>query len=347
MSVRFAINGLGRIGRALVRLAFERPELDLELVAANDLAERDQVVHLLRHDTIHRHAPRDLRALDDGFEIAGQRVRLFHADRPEDIAWERAGVAIVVEATGRFRRRELAAGHLVRPGVQLVLVSATLPDADCTVCMGHNQQILDPVRHRVVSGASCTTHCLAAVLAVLDGSFGVRRALMNTVHCVTNSQNLVDMAHPDLRRARSAIGNLIPTTSDAVPSIGWVLPRLAGRVTGYAVRVPIAAGSLLDVVVELERNAAPEEVEAAYREAAAGPLAGILALSEEPLVSSDFIDSPYSATVDLPLLQAAGPRLLRVVAWYDNEWGYSNRLAELVAAVGARLSVSGTEVARV
>jgi glyceraldehyde 3-phosphate dehydrogenase len=264
-------------------------------------------------------------------------VPLFHKARPEEIPWEETGATIVVEATGRFRKRKLAAGHLARTSVRAVVVSATVPDADATLCYGHNEKGFDPSKDRVLSAASCTTHCLAAVLAVLETHYGVARAFMNTVHCVTNSQNLVDMAHPDLRRARSALGNLIPTTSDAVPSIGWVFPRLRDRVVGYAVRVPVVAGSLLDVVVELERDGTLPEVQAAYREASRGSLAGILAVSEEPLVSSDFIDSPFSATVDLPLLQALGSRSLRVVAWYDNEWGYSNRLAELLAYLGSRL----------
>ncbi len=340
MPLRFGVNGLGRIGRALVRISQERPDLGLELVGANDLADPQQVVHLLRHDTVHRGGVLQVKALAEGFQLGDRAVPLFRASRPEEIPWESCGAVVVVEATGRFRARDLAARHLDRPGVEYVVVSATLPDADATLCFGQNEQSFAPGKDRVISAASCTTHCLAAVLSVLEHRFGVARAFMNTVHCVTNSQNLVDMAHPDLRRARSALGNLIPTTSDAVPSLGWIFPRLLGRVVGYAVRVPIVAGSLLDVVVELERDATLYEVEAAYREASSGELAGVLAVCEEPLVSSDFIDSPFSATIDLALLQAAGPRSIRVVAWYDNEWGYSNRLAELLAFLSGKLDGS-------
>jgi glyceraldehyde 3-phosphate dehydrogenase len=246
-------------------------------------------------------------------------------------------VELVVEATGRFRRRAAAAGHLGEgdAGVRRVVVSATVPDADATFCLGINERDFAPERHRVVSNASCTTNCLAAVLAPLHRRFGVERALMNTVHCVTNSQNLVDMAHADPRRARAAIANIIPTTSDAIPSIDWVMPELAGRVEGLATRVPIVAGSLIDLVALLAADATTEELAETFRAAERGELAGILGTTEEELVSADFIDDPRSAVVDLPLLQRTGPRLVRVVAWYDNEWGYSHRLAELLAHLAA------------
>jgi glyceraldehyde 3-phosphate dehydrogenase len=212
-----------------------------------------------------------------------------------------------------------------------VLISAPAKGDDLTVVYGVNHDKYDPAKHSVLSNASCTTNCLAAVLAPLHRRFGVERALMNTVHCVTNSQNLVDMAHADPRRARAAIANIIPTTSDAIPSIEWVLPELAGRVEGLATRVPIVAGSLVDVAVLLGRDARLDQITECFREAEQGELAGILGTTEEELVSSDYVDDPRSAVIDLPLLQQAGPRLVRVVAWYDNEWGYSNRLAELLA----------------
>jgi glyceraldehyde 3-phosphate dehydrogenase len=338
VGVRVGINGLGRVGRALLRVAHTRPELGVEVVAANDAAPTAAIARLLRHDTVHGPFPAAVGArgeeADGALVVAGREIPVSHATRPDEIDWTPAAVELVVEATGRFRRREAAAGHL-GGSVARVVVSATLPDADATFCVGINERTFDPARHRVLSNASCTTNCLAAVLAALKPRFGIEHALMNTVHCVTNSQNLVDMAHADPRRARAALANIVPTTSDAIPSIGWVMPELAGRVEGLAMRVPIVAGSLVDVAVALARPATRAELIEAFRAAEAGPLAGILGTTEEELVSSDFVDDPRSAIVDLPLLQCAGERLARVVAWYDNEWGYAHRLAELVALVGA------------
>jgi glyceraldehyde 3-phosphate dehydrogenase len=325
----FAINGLGRIGRALLRIAHQRA--DLSLVAANDAADPHSLARLVRHDSIHGPFPGRVAALDRGLALDDQVIPLSRFSLPEEIPWQESGARLVVEATGRFRSREGAARHL-RPGVERVLLSATGVAVDATFCYGINHRTYDPRKHFVVSNASCTTNCLAAVLTVLHRAFGIEHALMNTVHCVTNSQNLVDMAHPsDPRRARSAIGNLIPTTSDAIPSIGLVIPELAGRVDGLAVRVPIVAGSIVDVTARLACGVSVADVAAAYREAAASDLEGILGVTEEELVSVDFIGDPRSAIVDLPLLQRAGDRLVRVIAWYDNEWGYSNRLADLIA----------------
>ncbi len=335
MPLRFGINGLGRIGRALVRIAHERPELGLELAAVNDLAEAAQVARLLAHDTIHGRFPAAIEGADETLQLAGRAIPFGRVTEPAAIDWSAAGVEMVVEATGRFRRRAAAAAHL-GGSVRRVIVSATLADADATFCLGVNSDAFDPARHRVVSNASCTTNCLAAVLAVVHPAFGVGRALMNTVHCVTNSQNLVDMAHHDPRRARSAVANIIPTTSDAFPSIEWVMPELAGRVNGLAMRVPIAAGSLVDVTIDLERRASRDEMAVAFRAAESGALAGILGTTDDELVSADFIGDPRSAVVDLPLLQEIGEKLYRVVAWYDNEWGYSNRLAELLGALARR-----------
>ncbi len=332
MATRVGINGLGRIGRALVRVAHLRPDLGVEVVAANDSADAPTLARLLRHDTIHGSFPAPVAGEEGALSVAGRRIPVGRSAAPEGIDWSTEGVELVVEATGHFRRRALAAAHLGGT-VRRVVVSATVADADASFCVGINDSDFDPGRHAVVSNTSCTTNCLAAVLAVLDSAFGVDRALMNTVHCVTNSQNLVDMAHADPRRARAAIANLIPTTSDAIPSIGWVLPRLAGRVEGMAIRVPIVAGSLIDLVVELGRGATRDDLVGTLRAAERGALAGVLGTTDEELVSSDFIDDPRSAVVDLPLLQQVGDRLWRIVAWYDNEWGYANRLAELVARI--------------
>jgi glyceraldehyde 3-phosphate dehydrogenase len=330
VSLRVGINGLGRIGRALLRIAHERPELGVEVVAANDAAGTRAIARLLAHDTVHGRFPGAVAGDDGRLTVAGRTMPVSHATTPEAIDWSAAGVEVVVEATGRFRRRQAAALHLGGP-VRRVVVSATLSDADATFCVGINEASFDPARHAVVSNASCTTNCLAATLAALVESFGVERALMNTVHCVTNSQNLVDNAHVDPRRARAAVANIIPTTSDAIPSIGWVMPGLAGRVEGLATRVPIVAGSLIDLVVELARGGTRTELSEAFRAAEQGRLAGILGTTDEELVSADFVGDARSGVVDLPLLQHVGDRLWRVVSWYDNEWGYTNRLVELLA----------------
>ncbi|MEZ5312956.1 MAG: glyceraldehyde 3-phosphate dehydrogenase NAD-binding domain-containing protein [Thermoanaerobaculia bacterium] len=330
MPVRLGINGLGRIGRAVVRIALERPDLGLELVAANDAAPPGQLAKLFRHDTVHGGFAVAVGAEDDALRFGDRRVPLARAAEPQQIDWGAHGVEVVLESTGKFRRRAAAAGHL-SAGVRQVVVSATMPDADLTLCLGINDRALDRDRHRVLSNASCTTNCLAPLLLVLDRAFGVEQALMNTVHCVTNSQNLVDMAHPDARRARSALANIIPTTSDAIPSIVQVMPEMAGRVEGLAMRVPVVAGSLVDLTVRLGAEAGGAALADAFRAAEAGDLAGILGTTGDELVSSDVIGDPRSAVVDLGLLQSAGDRLHRVVAWYDNEWGYANRLAELVS----------------
>ena len=333
MPLRFGVNGLGRIGRALIRIAATRPELGLELAAANDSAEPKQLARLLRHDTVHGTFPVEVSSGEGTLVLAGRPVPLTRALTPQEIDWSAAGVEVVLEATGRFRQRTLAAGHLAgaKGTVRQVVVSATMPDPDLTLCLGINDRTLDAAVHRVISNASCTTNCLAPLLLVLDRTFGVEHALMNTVHCVTNSQNLVDMAHADPRRARSALANIIPTTSDAIHSIAQVMPEMRNKVEGLAMRVPVVAGALVDLTVSLTRPAERAVIADAFRAAEQGALAGILGTTDEELVSSDVIGDPRSAVVDLPLLQLAGDRLVRVVAWYDNEWGYANRLAELLA----------------
>ena len=334
MAVPFAINGLGRIGRALLRIAHARPQL--EVVAANDPASPQVLARLLRHDTLHGVFPGEVEWEDGALRLEGRRLPLHRESDPPLVPWDQSGARIVVEATGRFRSRGLAASHL-GGSVEKVIVSAVADGMDATFCMGINHTGYDPDRHRVISNASCTTNCLAPLVRVLHREFGLEHGLMNTVHCYTNSQNLVDMAHDDPRRARAAAANIIPTTSDAIPSIGLVIPEVAGRIEGLAMRVPVAAGSLVDLVARLGRPAELAEVAAAFRAAAAGDLAGIMGVADEELVSADYIGDPRSAVVDLPLLQQVDERLIRVIAWYDNEWGYANRLADLVTYVGERL----------
>jgi glyceraldehyde 3-phosphate dehydrogenase len=336
MSLRYAINGFGRIGRALLRAAWNRPEIELAVV--NDVVPAAQLARLLARDTVHGPFPGRVEAEEGALRIDGRRIPVLQEPEPGRLDWSRHGAVAVVEATGRFLRRGRAAGHL-RGGVRTVILSAN-PDpadpADFTVCLGLNEEAWDPERHPVTSNASCTTNCLALVAKVLHDGFGVRRALMSTVHSYTENQRLLDLPHPDPRRSRAAALNIIPAVTTAAESVGHLLPALAGRLDGQAVRVPTPAVALLDLVAETERDAPAEAVRDAYREAAGGPLAGLLGISEEELVSSDYIDDPRSAVVDLPLVQSVDGRLVRVVAWYDNEWGYAHRLADLLVRLAAR-----------
>jgi glyceraldehyde 3-phosphate dehydrogenase len=334
MTAKIAINGLGRVGRALVRIARQRS--GLRVVAVNDQASPTVLARLLAHDSLHGRFPGEVGAEGDDLVIDGRRVPVFSEADPARISWDRLGDVpeIVVEATGRFRARAQAAAHLSGAGgpVRQVVVSATADGVDATFCFGLNHERFDPERHRVVSNASCTTNCVAPLVRVLVDAFGFEHGLMQTVHCYTNSQRLVDMAHPDPRRARAAATNIVPTTSDAVEALPEVVPEAAGRFTGLAYRVPVPDGSLVDLTARLGREVTEDEVRDAFRAAAADRegLGRVLAVTEEELVSSDFIGSPASATVDLPLTQVIGGRMARVVAWYDNEWGYASRLADLL-----------------
>ncbi len=330
--VRFAINGLGRIGRALLRIAAERPEIDL--VAVNELATAEQLAHLVAHDSLHGPFDGEVAATGGVLVVNNAEIRAFQQPEVDQIPWQDTDAELVVDATGLCTTRELAAAHQ-RPGLDDVLVSANA-EVDVTICIGINEEAYDPRRHRIVSGASCTTNCVAPVAWVLDREFGIARGMLNTVHSYNNDQRLLDFAHRDMRRARAAALNMIPTTTSAVAALGQVLPRLAERLQGFAVRVPTPNVSLIDLVVELERPADAAAVNAALGEAAGGTLDGVLAVTDEPLVSSDYLRSPYSAVVDLPLTQAVDERLVRVVAWYDNEWGHASRLADLVAMIGRR-----------
>ena len=329
-SVRFAINGLGRIGRALARIAAERE--GLELVAVNDLAPADQLARLLAQDTLHRCYPGKVAAAGDRLEIDGREVAAFrHAD-PAEVPWSATGATIVVDATGMAKTRALAAAHL-RGTIERVIVSANASGLDLTVCVGVNDGELDLERHRLLSAASCTTNCLVPVLAVLDESFGVRSALLDTVHSYNNDQSLLEAPHPDPRRARAATLNMIPTTTSAIEAATRILPNLAGKLGGLAVRVPTPNVSLIDRVVDLEGSPGISPIHAAFRRAEEGPLAGVLGTTERELVSFDFLGDPRSAIVDLPLTDRAGT-LTRVIAWYDNEWGHASRLADLLEIAG-------------
>src|SRR4051794_20966467 len=299
MPIRFAINGLGRVGRALLRIAHDRD--GLELAAINDVVPASQLVRLVARDTVHGPFP----------ESVGT-IPVFQQPDPAAIDWSREGVEVVVEATGRFLRRTAAAGHLGGTVRQVVLSANSDPadPADATICLGVNEESLDPARQAILSNSSCPTNCLALVAKVLHDRFGVRRGLMSTVHSYTESQRLLDLPHPDPRRARAAALNIIPTATTAPEALGRILPELAGRIGGFAVRVPTPAVALLDLVAELENDASAETVAAAYRSAASGPMAGLLGVTGEELVSTDFVGDPRSAVVDLPLLQAVDRRLV-------------------------------------
>ena len=334
MTTRLAINGLGRIGRALVRVLAERDDLDVELVAANDRAPVEQLVRLLARDSVHGRFPGCVAVDDEGLVVDGRAVRVFAAERPADIPWDETPAEVVVEATGAIEDREAASAHL-RGAVGRVIVSANLETADFTVCLGVNHGTLDPDLHRVISNSSCTTNCMAPVAMVLDHAFGLERGLLTTVHAYTRGQELLDGPHEDPRRGRAAALNIVPTATGAARAVGLVLPHLAGRLDAQAVRVPTPNVSLVQFVVQIAAEPSLEEIADALRRAADGALRGILAVSDEPLVSTDVIGCPVSALIDLDLLQRLDGGMVRVVAWYDNEWGYANRLAELAALIGA------------
>ena len=334
MPVRIAINGLGRMGRALFRVAWPRP--GIEIVAANDLGTAEQLAGLLARNSLHGPFPGKVSAEPDALVVDGRRVAIYNESDPAGVPWLDQEPDVVVDATGKCTQRPLAAAHL-RPPVRKVVVSANAEGMDQTICMGINQDVYDEDVHHLLSAASCTTNCLAPVVAVLDRAFGFERGMLNTVHSYNNDQRLLGYPHQDPRRARAAALNMIPTTTSAVIALGRVLPELAGRIHGFAVRVPTPNVSLIDLVAELRDSPGSAAVNAAFREAAGGELAGILAVSEEPLVSSDFLGDPHSAIVDLPLTQSLDGRLHRVVAWYDNEWGHASRLADLAEFVGSSL----------
>lgn len=331
MSIRFAINGAGRIGRALIRVASQRP--GLELVAVNDLASAQQLALLLQHDSLHGEFPGEIDCAGGNLRIAGRTVQAFQEPAVGKIPWLETAPAIVVDATGLAKQRQIAA-QLLREPVKKVLVSANAEDLDLTLCMGINQASYLPDQHHLLSGASCTTNCLAPMLHVLDQEFGVEHGLFNTVHSYNNDQRLLSFPHADPRRARAAALNMIPTTTSASQALLRILPGLTGRVAGFAVRVPTPNVSLIDLVVTLRSRPTVEEINRAYSVAATDSWQGLLRATDKQLVSSDYLGDPHSAIIDLPLTTEIDRQLYRVVAWYDNEWGHANRLADLLELVG-------------
>jgi len=333
--VRIGINGFGRIGRGFVRCLAATPEI-FDLVLINDLTDVGTLAHLLRHDSVHGKYPGTVAVKDGALVVAGDTVKISAEKDPAAIKWKDAGVDLVIEATGRFVDKESAGKHL-RGGAKKVLISAPAKSPDVTLCMGINLDMYKPAEHHIISNASCTTNCLAPVAKVLHETFGIVSGLMTTIHSYTNDQQILDLPHKDLRRARAAALSMIPTTTGAAKALQEVLPAMAGKLDGLAIRVPTPNVSLVDLTARLERAATTAQVNDAFRAAAAGPLKGILAVTDEPLVSCDYNGDRHSATVDAPLTAASG-ELVKVMAWYDNEMGYSQRLLDLARFVAEKLA---------
>lgn len=334
MSIRVGINGFGRIGRDFLRNVVERGDTGIEVVAVNDVMTAASMAHLLRYDSTYGTWRESLSFDGNQLRIGEHVVRITQERDPAALNWRGVGAEVVVESTGKFRTRSQAAAHL-DAGARRVVLSAPGKGVDATIVMGVNDHIYRPEQHHIVSNASCTTNCVAPMLLVLHRMFSVRRGVLTTIHNYTNDQNVLDGPHKDQRRARSAAVNMIPTTTGAAKAVGEVLPELAGRLDGVAVRVPIDDGSLTDLTVELGRAVSPEEVNAAFAEAAQTGLKGILRYSEEPLVSKDIVGDPASCVFDAGLTRTQ-EHLVKVFGWYDNEWGYAARLADLVRLVGAQ-----------
>ena len=329
MSVRVGINGLGRIGRNYLRYSLDTD--DLEVVAVNDIADATALARLLRHDSTFGPLRHAVDVSDVSLVVDGQKIAVSSEREPSALTWRDAGADVVIESTGKFRSRATAGKHL-SAGARTVIISAPGKDVDTTIVIGVNEKSFDPQRHRVISNASCTTNCVAPMAKVLQDAFGIERAFMTTVHAYTNDQNVLDAPHKDPRRARSAAVNIIPTTTGAARAVGSVLPELAGRLDGVALRVPVVNGSLVDLTARLDRDVTVAEVNDAFIAAADDSLAGILRYTTEPVVSTDVIGDPASCILDGSLTQVS-ERLVKVFGWYDNEWGYTCRLADLTRLV--------------
>ena len=333
MAIKVGINGFGRIGRNVVRAALNNP--GIEIVAANDLTDTATLAHLLKYDSTLGQIKAEVSVDGDSVVVNGKKIKVFAIKDPAEIDWSSLGVQIVVESTGRFTNAKDAAKHM-RGTVKKVIISAPGTDEDITLVLGVNDKSYDAAKHNIVSNASCTTNCLAPVVKVLDEAFGVERGTMTTIHSYTNDQPVLDFPHKDLRRARAAALNMIPTSTGAAKAIGLVLPHLKGKLDGYSMRVPTPNVSVVDFVAILKKDATAEEVNAALLKASSGDLKGILGYTVDPVVSSDMMHNPNSSIVDSLLTKVIGGNMLKVVAWYDNEWGYSNRVVDLVTFMGQK-----------
>lgn len=334
MTVRVGVNGFGRIGRNFFR-AVRAGGHDIEIVAFNDLGDVNTMAHLLKYDSILGRLDADVQVTDEGISVDGKVIKALAERDPGKLPWKDLGVDVVVESTGFFTDATKARAHVDEGGAKKVIISAPAKNEDLTVVIGANEDKFDGSQ-TIISNASCTTNCLAPLAKVLHDSFGIEQGLMTTIHAYTQDQNLQDAPHGDLRRARAAALNIVPTSTGAAKAIGLVLPELQGKLDGYALRVPIPTGSATDLTVTLKREVTVDEVNAAYKAAAEGPLAGILKYSTDPIVSADIVTDPHSCIYDAPLTKVIGNQV-KVVGWYDNEWGYSNRLADLVKLVASKI----------
>ena len=328
MAVKVGINGFGRIGRNVVRAALHRN--DIEFVAVNDLTDTKTLAHLLKYDSVLGTLPVEIQAEGDAILVGGKRIKVFATKDPAQLDWNSVGAQIVIESTGKFTDAKEACKHL-RGSVKKVIISAPAKNEDVTLVLGVNDAAYDPAKHNIISNASCTTNCLAPVVKVLQDTVGIQKGSMTTIHSYTNDQNVLDFPHKDLRRARAAALNMIPTTTGAAKAIGLVMPELKGKLDGYSMRVPTPDVSVVDLVVLTSRPTTAEEVNAAFKAAADGPMKGILAYTEDPVVSTDMLHNPNSSIVDGQMTKVLDGNLLKVISWYDNEWGYSCRVVDLIA----------------
>ncbi|CAL9581920.1 type I glyceraldehyde-3-phosphate dehydrogenase [Streptomyces pilosus] len=335
MTIRVGINGFGRIGRNYFRALLEQGA-DIEIVAVNDLGDTATTAHLLKYDTILGRLKQEVSHTEDTITVGDKTVKVLSERNPADIPWGELGVDIVIESTGIFTKKEDAEKHITG-GAKKVIISAPAKNEDITLVMGVNHEQYDAANHHVISNASCTTNCVAPMAKVLDENFGIVKGLMTTVHAYTNDQRILDFPHKDLRRARAAAENIIPTTTGAAKATALVLPQLKGKLDGMAMRVPVPTGSVTDLVVELSREVTKEEVNAAFQKAAEGELKGYLEYTEDAIVSSDIVNAPASCTFDSSLTMVQDGKNVKVIGWYDNEWGYSNRLVDLTVFVGNQL----------
>lgn len=338
MTIKVGINGFGRIGRQVYKAIYENYQGVLDVEAVNDLMDTRTNAHLLKYDSTYGRFPGEIEVRDDDIYVDGEKLKSYAERDPAKLPWGDLGVDIVLECTGIFKDKATAGAHLTG-GAKKVLISAPGKNIDATFCLGVNEETYDPDNHNVISNASCTTNCLAPVARVLNDKFGIKRALMSTIHAYTNGQKILDMASKDLRRSRSAGINIIPTTTGAAKAVSLVIPDLDGRFDGMAFRVPVVTVSVVDLVAELDKDTTIEELNATFKAAAEGGswLGKVMDYTEEPLVSTDFIGNPHSSTVDALSTQVIGGNLVKVVTWYDNEWGYSSRLADLAAFVAEKL----------
>ena len=334
MTVKVGINGFGRIGRNYFR-ALLAQGADVEIVGVNDLTDTKTLAHLTKYDSILGRLDATVEAAEGAIIVNGKKIPVFAERNPADLPWGKVGADIVIESTGHFTDAEKAKGHIAA-GAKKVIISAPAKGEDITIVMGVNDKDYDPAKHNVISNASCTTNCLAPMAKAIDDAFGIERGLMTTIHAYTNDQNVLDFPHSDLRRARAAALNMIPTTTGAAKAIALVLPHLKGKLDGYAMRVPTPTGSATDLTVELKKAATKDEINAVVKAAAEGALKGYLAYTEDPIVSTDIVTDPHSCIFDAQLTNANG-NMVKVVGWYDNEWGYSNRLVDLTTLVGSKL----------